>query len=139
MQVAAALVWDALGRVLIAQRKVDARGDWASLEGLWEFPGGKREPGETYEACAARELMEELALPVKGLRIAAEMDYTTDGRPIHFAFVATRAASTALQLNVHTDAQWVRPDQLGDYRFCPADAAFIARFDWATQTLRPEE
>jgi mutator protein MutT len=92
MEVAAALVRDALGRVLIAQRKVDARGDWASLEGLWEFPGGKREPGETYEACAARELVEELALPLNGLWIAAEMDYVTDGRPIHFAFVAAQTS-----------------------------------------------
>ena len=132
MEVAAALVRDTLGRVLIARRKVDARGEWATLEGLWEFPGGKREPGETYEACAARELMEELALPVSGMWIAAEMEYTADGRPIHFAFVAAQAATDALKLNVHSDARWVMPDQLGDYRFCPADAAFIARFDWTT-------
>ena len=139
MEVAAALVRDALGRVLIAPRKVDARGDWASREGLWEFPGGKREPGETYEACAARELVEELALPLNGLRIAAEMDYVTNGRLIHFACGAAQTSVTVLRLNVHTDARWVQPDQLSDYRFCPADAAFIARFDWATQTLRTEE
>jgi 8-oxo-dGTP diphosphatase len=130
IEVSAAVIRDARGRVLIARRRVDERGEWAKLEGLWEFPGGKRETGETYEACAERELMEELGLPLCDVRVFAEMDYATDGRPIHFAFVAARAdAETPLLLNAHTDARWVQPDQLGEYAFCPADEAFIRRFD----------
>ncbi len=131
IEVSAAVIRDARGRVLIARRRVDARGEWAQLEGLWEFPGGKREAGETYEECAERELMEELGLPLCDLRVLMEMDYTTDGRPIHFAFVAARAdAETPLMLNAHTDTLWVRPDELGEYAFCPADEAFIKGFDW---------
>ena len=65
--VGAAVVRDARGRVLIARRKVDERGQWAELEGLWEFPGGKREDGESFEACVTRELVEELGLSITRL------------------------------------------------------------------------
>src|SRR5437867_11219351 len=56
LQVAAALIRDEAGRYLITQRR---RG--SHLEGLWEFPGGKQEAGESPEACLKRELTEELA------------------------------------------------------------------------------
>lgn len=58
--VGAALVVDSRGRILVAQR-----GEGGMLGGLWEFPGGKREPGETIEACIARELREELGIEIK--------------------------------------------------------------------------
>src|ERR1035438_758060 len=58
IDVAAALVFRE-GKLLITQRYADAH-----LGGLWEFPGGKREPNETFEACLARELREELGIEV---------------------------------------------------------------------------
>ena len=58
IDVAAGLVWRE-GRLLIAKRH-----DNAHLGGLWEFPGGKREPNETFEQCLARELREELGIEV---------------------------------------------------------------------------
>ena len=58
IEVAAALIFDS-DRLLIAQRPPGVH-----LEGLWEFPGGKREPGETYEACLLREIREELGCEV---------------------------------------------------------------------------
>ncbi|MDD3214949.1 MAG: (deoxy)nucleoside triphosphate pyrophosphohydrolase [Eubacteriales bacterium] len=131
IEVAAAIVRDGQNRVLIARRRVDERGEWAALEGLWEFPGGKREAGESYEDCVRRELMEELALRVTTVNVVVEMDYTTDGRPIHFAFVEARAETgAALVLNVHSAAEWVVPERLSDYIFCPADAAFLAEYGW---------
>ena len=63
--VAAAALIDADGRVLICQRP-----EGKQLAGLWEFPGGKLEPGETPEACLIRELEEELGIAVTGACLA---------------------------------------------------------------------
>jgi 8-oxo-dGTP diphosphatase len=136
IEVAAGVVADGRGNVLIARRKVDRRGVWAALEGLWEFPGGKREAGETYADCLVRELMEELDLAVTPLGMLTEMDYPTDGKPLHLAFVAATAASPAFTLNVHSAARWIAPSELTAYSFCPADATFAAGFDWGAWTKR---
>ncbi len=139
IEVAAGVVWDGRGRVLIARRKTDALGVWEALTGLWEFPGGKREAGESYEACLVRELKEELNLAVTPEGVLLETDFPTDGKPVHLAFVKAAASSdTPLALNAHTEAVWVEPEKLADYRFCPADEAFAAQFDWGrAQVPRP--
>jgi len=132
IEVAAGVVRDGRGRVLIARRRLDARGEWAALEGLWEFPGGKREAGESYESCLVRELREELELTVTPLRVLLEMDHPTQGKPVHLAFVEAAAdAAAPLALHAHTEAAWVEPERLKDYAFCPADAAFVGIFNWA--------
>ena len=119
VEVAAGLVRDTRGRVLIARRT-------GRLAGLWEFPGGKREAGETYEACLTRELLEELDLPITPVRVLLELDFWEGDRPLHFAFVeATADAGRALALRVHSDACWVERSALAAYPFCPADQAFL--------------
>jgi len=130
IKVGAAVVRDVRGRVLIARRKVDEHYQWTELEGLWEFPGGKLEPGETFENCVIRELEEELALLVNPTGILLELDAGTDVKPVHIAFVAATAkAETSLVLRVHSDAQWVEPSQLCEYSFCPADEQFLQCYD----------
>lgn len=129
IEVSAGVVYDSLGQVLICRRKgAGARHEWGNLDGLWEFPGGKREAGETFEACLCRELLEELDLPVEVERRLGEVDHTDGERNIHLVFIRARALKRDLSLHVHGKAAWVDPSRLNRYAFCPADAAFLKRF-----------
>jgi 8-oxo-dGTP diphosphatase len=121
--VAAALV-DGRGRVLIAQRPAGK-----SFAGLWEFPGGKLEPGESPEAALARELLEELDVRV-------ETDAMT---PFAFASHAYREFDLLMPLFLvrrwhgsprAVEAQalaWASPEALCDYPMPPADLPLVAR------------
>lgn len=117
IKVAAGVIRDGSGRVLICRRK-------GRLEGLWEFPGGKVEAGESYQACLERELREELEVTVRAGRVLWEWDAADS--PIHLAFVeAVMAAGEAPRLNVHGKAAWALPGELTAYRFCEGDQRFI--------------
>lgn len=118
IDVAAGVVRDGEGRVLICRRT-------GRLEGLWEFPGGKRETGESFQACLERELWEELSLRVRAGDILRELDERGEARTLHLAFVsAAPVGNPALTLHVHSSAAWVCPDELHKYELCEADRAF---------------
>lgn len=85
IEVAAGVVRRADGRVLICRRT-------GRLEGLWEFPGGKLESGETPAQCLERELMEELELPVTAGETLGEVKREEGGRMIRLIFVAAEFA-----------------------------------------------
>ncbi len=126
IEVAAGVVRNADGRILICRRK--GHDEWQSLEGLWEFPGGKREKGETFQQCLERELMEELDLPVTAGQSLGSVTHNQDGRVIWLVFVEARVnGDVPLHLHVHQDAKWVLPSEMKDYAFCPADQAFLNR------------
>lgn len=121
IEVAAGVVRDTEGRVLICRRT-------GALEGLWEFPGGKREAGETLEACLERELREELELAVTAGDVLGEIAREEGGRSIRLVFLAAAAPDRpSLRLHVHGKAAWVFPEELARYPFCPADQAFLAK------------
>lgn len=121
IEVAAGVVRRADGRVLICRRT-------GRLEGLWEFPGGKLEPGETPAQCLERELMEELDLCVTAGETLGEVEREEDGRIIRLVFVsATLSGTDMFSLHVHGKAVWALPSELNQYAFCPADAAFLSR------------
>lgn len=80
IDVAAALLFRD-GKILIAQRNADSH-----LGGLWEFPGGKREPGETFEQCLVRELREELGVEVKTGRLFEEITHVYGDKTVHLKF-----------------------------------------------------
>lgn len=120
IEVAAGVIRDASGRLLICRRK-------GALDGLWEFPGGKREAGESFADCLKRELMEELDLPVSVGEALGEVVRVEGDREIRLVFLLASPECTqcAPSLHVHGKSAWVRVDELDGYPFCPADQAFL--------------
>ena len=119
--VACALV-DADGRVLIAQRPQGKQ-----LAGLWEFPGGKVEPGETPEECLVRELREEIGIETK-IACLAPLTFAShsydDFHLLMPLYVCRRFEGIAVPKEGQT-LKWVRPRQMRDYPMPPADAPLI--------------
>ena len=119
IEVAAGVVRNAEGRLLICRRT-------GALDGLWEFPGGKREKGETFQQCLERELMEELELKVHAGETLGSVLRREGDRTIWLVFVSAKLKESAeLVLHDHGKAAWVLPDEMAQYKFCPADQSFL--------------
>ncbi len=120
--VACALV-DGDGRVLIAQRP-----QGKSLAGLWEFPGGKLEPGETPEQALIRELREELGIEVAEACLAPFVFTTHAYEAFHLLMPLwlCRRWSGVVQAREHAATAWVKPAKLADYPMPPADEPLVA-------------
>jgi 8-oxo-dGTP diphosphatase len=123
--VAAALV-DLEGRVLLQQRP-----EGKSLAGLWEFPGGKVEPGETPEAALIRELEEELAIAVPHacLAPAAFASAPLGSRHLLLLLYITRKWSGVPRAIEATALRWVRPLDMHALPMPPADRPLIGLLD----------
>lgn len=91
--------------------------------GLWEFPGGKLDEGETALEGAARELREELGVSVLEVS-AAQVSFRDPGSPFVIAFhdVRIRGEPRALE---HAELRWCRPDELAALPLAPSDARFV--------------
>ena len=120
--VAAALVDDD-GRVLIARRP-----EGKAMAGLWEFPGGKVEAGETPEAALIRELQEELGIVVKTACLAPFVfaSHSYDDFHLLMPLYLLRRWQGEPEAREHTALKWVKPLALRDYPMPPADAPLIA-------------
>lgn len=120
--VACALV-DADRRVLIAQRP-----EGKSMAGLWEFPGGKVEPGESPEAALIRELEEELGVSTKTACLAPVSFASHSYETFHLLMplYVCRKWQGQPQAKEHSALKWVRPQALRDYSMPPADEPLIA-------------
>ncbi|MFZ5609510.1 MAG: (deoxy)nucleoside triphosphate pyrophosphohydrolase [Pseudomonadota bacterium] len=121
--VAAVALLDADGRVLLAQRPQDK-----PLAGLWEFPGGKLEAGETPEAALVRELEEELGVKAC-LECMQPFTFASHAyRDFHLLmplFLCRRWSGVAHSREGQA-LKWVAPERLGDYPMPPADRPLIA-------------
>ena len=119
IEVAAALIFDS-DRLLIAQRPPGVH-----LEGLWEFPGGKREPGETYEACLLREIREELGCEVLVGPMLHEAEHAYPEKCVRIRFFQCQVVSGIPEPLECAALRWVSPDSLGQFQFPEADQALI--------------
>jgi 8-oxo-dGTP diphosphatase len=123
MLVAAAALVDVDGRVLICQRP-----EGKQLAGLWEFPGGKVEAGETPEACLIRELQEELGIAVTHACLAPFVFASHAYESFHLLMplYLVRRWTGSVTAHEHQAIAWVRPEKLADYPMPPADAPLVA-------------
>ena len=115
------VVLNQAGEVLIDQRLNEGL-----LGGMWEFPGGKQEPGEAIEATIARELMEELAIEVSVDQQLICVDHAYSHKKLRFVVHLCRWQSGEPQPLASQQVRWVRPQDLGAYPFPAANARIIA-------------
>jgi 8-oxo-dGTP diphosphatase len=121
--VAACALVDADGRVLLAQRPAGR-----TMAGLWEFPGGKVEPGERPEQTLIRELKEELAITVTEACIAP-LTFASHGYAdfhLLMPLYVCRRWEGVVTAKEGQKLAWVRPNRLRDYDMPPADVPLIS-------------
>jgi len=121
--VSAVALVDADGRVLLAQRPAGK-----TMAGLWEFPGGKVNPGETPETALIRELAEELGIDVTATCLAP-FTFASHSYPDFHLLMPLYVCRKWSGIPVAREGQrltWVRPARLADYPMPPADAPLVA-------------
>ena len=120
-EVVAALIWDK-DRFMICQRPAHkARGL------LWEFVGGKVEPGETKEQALIRECKEELAVTLSVDDVFMDVIHEYSDITVHLTlFNATIADGVPKKLE-HNDIRWITPSEIPEYDFCPADEEILVQ------------
>ena len=119
VEVAAALIFRA-GKILITQRNANAH-----LGGLWEFPGGKREPEETFEQCLVRELREELGVEISVSGLFEEVVHAYPGKTVHLKFFACSLPAGEPRPLDCAALKWVGKSELDNYAFPAADARLL--------------
>ena len=119
--VVAALIWDG-GRFLICQRPAHkARGL------LWEFVGGKVEPGESKEQALVRECREELAVTISVGEVFMEVDHDYPDLNVHLTLFNAAIIEGTPQMLEHNDIRWITPEEIPQHEFCPADEAILRK------------
>ncbi len=120
-EVVAALIW-AGDSFLICQRPASkARGL------LWEFVGGKVEPGETKEQALVRECREELNITVSVGEVFWEVTHTYPDLTVHLTLFHASIAQGTPELLEHNDLRWITVDEIPQYDFCPADQEILEK------------
>ena len=122
-EVVAALIWER-GKFMICQRPAGkARGL------LWEFVGGKVEPGETKADALVRECREELGVTVGVGEAFMEVTHEYPDLTVHLTLFNAEIASGTPQKLEHNDICWISPEEIDGYDFCPADEVILQKLN----------
>ena len=120
-EVVAALIWNK-NRFLACQRPAHkARGL------MWEFVGGKVEPGESKEQALIRECQEELAVTVAVRDVFMEVEHVYPDLTVHLTLFNASIAEGIPQKIEHNDLRWITVEEIDQYEFCPADEEILRR------------
>ena len=118
-EVVAALIWQG-EKFMICQRPAHkARGL------LWEFVGGKVEPGKTKEQALIRECKEELDIPLSVGDLFMDVVHEYPDITVHLTLFNATIAECEPQKLEHNDIQWITPSEISNYDFCPADKEIL--------------
>ena len=120
-EVVAALIWDG-DRFLACRRPAHkARGL------LWEFVGGKVEPGETKEQALIRECREELDVTISVGDVFMEVEHVYPDLTVRLTLFHARIEQGTPRLLEHCELRWLRVEEIGECEFCPADVEILKR------------
>ena len=121
VEVVAALIWQG-EKFMICQRPAHkARGL------LWEFVGGKVEPGETKEQALIRECQEELAVTLSVGDMFMDVTHEYPDLTVHLTLFNSTIAEGEPEMLEHNDIQWITPSEILNYEFCPADKEILKK------------
>jgi len=124
-EVVAALIWDK-NKFMICQRPASkARGM------LWEFVGGKVEPGETKEQALIRECQEELAITLSVGEVFMDVVHEYPDLTVHLTLFNAAIAEGTPQKLEHNDIRWITVNEIPEYSFCPADETILSKLSSA--------
>ena len=119
VEVVAALVWNG-DRFMICQRPANK-----ARALLWEFVGGKVEPGESKEQALIRECQEELAITLSVGEAFMDVVHEYPDITVHLTLFNSTIAEGTPQKLEHNDIQWITVDEIDQYSFCPADTEIL--------------
>ena len=118
-EVVAALIWDN-GKFMICQRPAHK-----ARALLWEFVGGKVEPGETKEQALIRECQEELAITLSVGSVFMDVVHEYPDITVHLTLFNAAISEGTPQLLEHNAITWINPSEIPLYDFCPADTEIL--------------
>lgn len=119
IEVVAALIWDN-DKFMICQRPVHK-----ARALLWEFVGGKVEPGETKEQALIRECEEELAVTLSVGDVFMDVVHEYPDITVHLTLFNATIAEGIPQKLEHNDIKWIKVSEIDNYEFCPADTEIL--------------
>ena len=121
IEVVAALIWNK-DKFMICQRPLNK-----ARALLWEFVGGKVEPGETKEDALIRECKEELAVTVSVGDVFMDVVHEYQDITVHLTLFNTSIIEGVPKKIEHNDIKWIKSSEISDYDFCPADEDILIK------------